>query len=444
MSQHSLEQYLKDFLAEHCLGFGKLVVAYSGGLDSSVLLHALAAAVTNRSRIYAIHINHHLQPEADDWQMFCYEQARRLKVNFIVESVQITDDFNIEAQARDLRYAALSEHLAATDFLFTAHHQDDQAETLLLNLLRGSGVDGLAGMQAISRLGATKLLRPFLKLPREDLEDYARDRKLEWIEDPSNLDTRYSRNFIRQDVLPLLLSRWPHASATISRSAENCREMVNFSSAYLNVMLDDCVGEYSHILQLSMIRPMTLDQRQLLIRQWLKLNQVIMPDRHKLLTLAKDFVNYDNDSDAMLEWAGIRIRMYLDQLFLFKQTALDETHKAVTQHWLDEQSCSFDLDNPAGQLDLTFSEAVQHELDGRLLVRHRQSGETVRLAGRKGSRKLKKLFQEWQIPPWLRDHVPLLFLDNQCIAVGDLAYCEKAPKQLKSISWVLPEAFRWK
>ena len=198
----------------------RYVVAFSGGLDSTVLLHALAAAVADGDvPLVAIHVRHGLHEDAGKWDAHCRSVAAAFAIGF--ESVTVVVDresgLGLEAAARQSRYEALQQRIQPGDWLLSAHHQDDQAETLLLNLLRGSGMAGMAGIGEMQAFGSGHLLRPLLDVSRADLQTYASSHKLAWLDDPSNADLTFDRNFLRHTILPALTERWPAASSRLAR-----------------------------------------------------------------------------------------------------------------------------------------------------------------------------------------------------------------------------------
>lgn len=220
-------QYLSQLLIAHpqiC----RLIVGYSGGLDSHVLLHGLAMhrPYWLTQKLEAIYVDHGLQTASAVWGEHCAEVCRDLNMPFRVLKIDArpVPGESPEAAARRARYAALAAELGFDSALLTAHHRDDQAETLLLQLLRGAGPYGLAAMPAVSRLGQGRLLRPFLEVDRAELLAYAGKHGLRWIEDASNTDTGFDRNYLRHRVLPLLRERWPAVNRTLSRSARSVRK----------------------------------------------------------------------------------------------------------------------------------------------------------------------------------------------------------------------------
>ncbi len=204
--------------------FKRLIVGFSGGLDSTVLLHNLAQQPALHGRLLAMHINHGISVNAENWQYQCQHFCEELSIPFLVKKVEFGRQANLEEEARKARYQAFSAELAPGDGLILAHHLDDQAETLLLQLFRGAGVDGLAAMVASKGFAKGKLLRPLLNYSRQNLEDYAKFHHLKWLDDESNQNTDFSRNFLRQQIFPLLRTRWPKIANNLTRTTQHCQQ----------------------------------------------------------------------------------------------------------------------------------------------------------------------------------------------------------------------------
>ena len=219
----------------------RFLIAYSGGLDSSVLLHALSQSSIASERVLAIHVNHGLHPDADSWELHCRRFAESLGVKFDAIAVVVDErsGLGLEAAAREARYAALMNFVHPQDCLLSAHHQDDQAETLLLNLMRGSGISGMAGIGKKQPFGPGQLLRPLLGVSRSALEDYAERHAVERIDDPANEDQQFDRNFLRREILPRLTERWPAAAARLARSAELAADSADLLQSLAEVDLED-------------------------------------------------------------------------------------------------------------------------------------------------------------------------------------------------------------
>jgi tRNA(Ile)-lysidine synthase len=297
-------------------------VAYSGGLDSHVLLHAL---VRVRDRldvdIGAVHVNHALQADADSWEEHCSNVCRDLGVSYVslrIDASAATGD-SPEAAARDARYAALAEWLPAGESLLTAQHQDDQAETLLLQLLRGSGVNGLAAMPVLAELGRGQLLRPLLGLGRRQLLAYAEANGLCWTEDPSNRDLAFDRNFLRARVFPLLQERWPSAAAALSRSAAHCAEAASLLEHLADQDLADIRAGREDRLSLARLIVLPPERQRNVLRHWIRQVTAAVPSAAVLARLLNDVLQSRRDAEPCVRWGGYEVRRYRDDLYLLKQ-----------------------------------------------------------------------------------------------------------------------------
>jgi tRNA(Ile)-lysidine synthase len=389
-------------------------VAFSGGLDSTVLLAALAQ-LRRRGKfgLRALHVNHHLQPAAADFARSALATARGLRVEAAVLDVQVSlRGQSLEAAARAARYEALRREIRPGEWLLTAHHQDDQLETVLLQLLRGAGVAGLAAMPASSRFGAGRLLRPLLPVARAALEGYARRRRLRWIDDPSNSDARHDRNFLRQQVLPLLATRWPAAAATVSRSAAHLAE----AQVLLDTLADAGIDRAAEgaALRISALSTLGAPQQRNLLRRWLRSRGLPMPDAARLGELMQGLMPARRDASPCLRWPGAEIRRYQGLLYALSPPSLPPRPK--TWQWRREPVL---LLPGAGRLEIiphVHGELCLSHLPARLQVRFRVGGERLPTAG--GRKPLKNLLQELDMPPWQRERVPLLYAGEQLIAVA--------------------------
>ena len=400
--------------ALHPLPAGKLAVGFSGGLDSTVLLHALAASTDARSQgLRALHVHHGLHPDADAWAAHCEDVCAQLGVPLRVLRVQVdhASGRGPEGAARTARLHAFRASINAGETLALAHHRDDQAETVLLRLLRGAGGDGLGAMRRRSRLGTLHLWRPLLHLPRAALHEYATTHALSWIEDPSNTDTLYDRNFIRHRVLPLLAERWPHAMRNLARSAALLAEQSQLLAAATTTQLDLLLIAPDAI-SLSGLLAQPRAQRARLLRMWLARLDLPAPSASILAAIECDLLPARTDGDACVEWADAVIHRWRDQLHAERRTP------ALAPDW----SASWDGRAPLRLPDGALLEL--HGVDGfdaPLTARARHGGERIRLPGREHSHTLKHVLQERDMPPWIRARMPLLFSgDGQLHAAGDV------------------------
>ena len=297
-------------------------VAYSGGLDSHVLLHAL---VSLRERldadIGAVHVNHSLQVDADRWEDQCRRVCEDLGVSYVslrVDASAAKGDSQ-EAAAREARYTALAAYLPAGECLLSAQHQDDQAETLLLQLLRGSGVNGLAAMPMQSELGRGQLLRPLLDLTRRQLQAYAEANGLRWIEDPSNSDMAFDRNFLRERIIPVLQQRWPAAAAALSRSAAHCAEAAALLARMAGEDLAYIQAEGGARVSLTRLVALPLERQRNVLRYWLRQTTGAAPSSAVLARLLNDVLQSRPDAAPCVRWGRHEVRRYRDDLYLLKQ-----------------------------------------------------------------------------------------------------------------------------
>jgi tRNA(Ile)-lysidine synthase len=402
------------------LSGSRLCVAFSGGLDSTALLAACAALRARyRCEVRAVHVNHRLQPSAASMAAAARACARRLGVpcKVVDAPVAIARGDSIEAAARVRRYAALRRELRVGEWLLLAQHQDDQVEALLLQLLRGAGVAGLAAMPA--RAGS--LLRPLLDVTREQLLDYLRRRSIGWIEDPSNADERFGRNFLRRRVLPALRERWPGLGVAISRSAALAAEAQQLLAARAAAQLQD--AHDGAALSVSALRRLPGPDRRNALRYWLELRGLTMPDQRRLREIAGPVLNARHDAQPLVHWPGGSVRRHGGLL----HAAVPASRAAHALPAPAGKSLSWDwrrtprLALPGGgSLELREDprgEWLRSALPARLTVAFRRADGTV--AGHPGGRRLKRALRAGLLPPWQRSGVPLVYAGRRLLAVGD-------------------------
>lgn len=390
----------------------RIWVAFSGGLDSTVLLHALAAIREHLpAPLAAVHVNHNVNPDSGRWAQHCQAVCDRLELPLELFSVEVTlaGGASLEAAARDVRYDAFHELLLADEVLLAAQHQDDQLETFFLQALRGAGPHGLAAMPSVSALGRGRLLRPLLDWPRVALEDWARTENLGWLDDPSNADERFDRNFLRRSVLPVLKQRWPSAAQTISRSARHCAQAAELVDALAAADLAQCGGG-ERVLDVQSLRHLDVARRRNVLRHWLEWLGFPRPSEKKLEHVLLGVLEAGPDAEPCVEWANVAVHRYRDVLYAEQILAAP-----VAGEW---QGDTFDLGEGRGVLE---KRPVAKGLpEGRVDVRFREGGERLRPLGRAHRHELKKLFQEAGVLPWQRAHIPLVYVDGTLVAVGDL------------------------
>ena len=393
-----------------------ILVAFSGGLDSTVLLHQLVQwrAQHPEVALRAIHIHHGLSSHADCWVQHCESVCMQWQVPLVVERVHLEDDgLGIEAQARRARYQAFAQTLLPGEVLMTAQHLDDQCETFLLALKRGSGPAGLSAMGENSPFAGTHLIRPLLTQTREALEAWARQHELCWIEDESNQDDTYDRNFLRLRVTPLLQQRWPHFAQAVARSAALCAEQESLLDELLASDLADCITSRGTLL-LTPLMMMSGVRRAALLRRWLAGLNAPMPSRDGLERIWQEVALAREDASPCFRLGEYEVRRYQSQLWWVK--SVDGQSETVIP-WLEWKT---PLALPAGlgsvQL-ISAGELRMPQADEAVSIRFKAPG-VLHIVGRNGGRKLKKIWQEQGIPPWRRDTTPLLFYGETLIAAA--------------------------
>ena len=428
MNSTTLDQAL------HRLAGAQVLLGLSGGLDSTVLLHALATSESARpASLRAIHIHHGLHADADIWERHCVGLCGRLGVALVIERVQVARDSGKgpEASAREARYHAFQRHLRDGEFLVLAHHQDDQAETVLLRLLRASGSDGLAAMRPSRSFGRGSLLRPLLDVSRVALSEYAKSNGLEWMEDSSNLDESMDRNFLRHRLLPTLRERWPHANAALARSATLLAEDAQLLGDEAKKRLHQMRGPEATTLQARALRDLERPWRSRVLRQWLaELGLPTLPG-NALAIIESDLLGAQPDTSAEYCWSGVVLRRWREWLHVEAQRG--ELPPDWSYRWNGHGSLLL----PTGDL-LYFAKAgsvpdgspaegaamEESPVDrtfGDFVVCARHGGERLNLPGRNHSHALKQCLQEAGVPPWQRERLPLLVAtDGEVLAAGDV------------------------
>ena len=392
----------------------RLAVAFSGGLDSTVLLHSMVAAY-GHEHVMALHVHHGLQDVSKDWVAHCARIAKDYDIEFDSRSIAWPEDVNtrnnIEARARVVRYDALVEMCQAHQIkhLLLAHHQDDQAETVLLQLFRGAGIQGLSAMPMQKEIasGNVSIWRPFLHLTRAELEAYARFYQLEWIEDPSNQDEEFTRNFIRQKILPLVEEIQPQFRSNLARSAQH------FSRAQrlLDQLADSDLQGISEALGLKIkplliLRTKDMDRASNALRRWLAAQGVLMPSEERLNAWWLDMERLKDLDDQRLSWThdGKLLRLWRQHL-----TIVDSD---LEGQWVFEV-----INDPLVGYGLSNADYERALADGLIQECARSGGEKLRVAPKTPRKILKNLFQEMAVPPWQRT-APLLMLGSEVLAVA--------------------------
>lgn len=392
----------------------KLLLALSGGLDSSVLLHLLTTLKPMLGfELYALHVHHGLSTNADAWAALCEQQCQSLQVPITVNrvSVDVASGLGIEAAARLLRYQVLFDARRAmqADFVVTAHHQDDQAETLLLQLFRGGGVKGLSCMATVDQ--SRSLMRPLLGVPRHLLYAYAVQHNLAWCDDESNDNTKYERNFIRHDVMPVLQARYPSVQTVLTRTASHFAEATDLLEQLAVIDAQTLVTGDSVCLQ--GLAQLGTARAKNLLRWWFAEHGLTMPTSEHLGEMLEQLLNAKPDAEMSVQIQHYTLRRYQQRAYL----CIAQVNEPFDMVWNGEAT----LTVPNGGL-LTFRQVQGAGLAlkfgiTRLRITNRSGGERFKPDAARPTRTLKHLLQAANIPPWQRDHLPLIYWQDSLACV---------------------------
>ena len=439
---------LKDHFSEQIktIAGQSVVVAFSGGVDSTVLLHLLVSLRQEEGieTLSALHIHHGLSDNADSWAEHCRSLCDRWQVPLEVVRVTLEQSSDIEQQARDARYAVFEECLPKSGCLLMGHHQDDQAETVLFRLLRGSGLDGVAGMPASRELGDGVLLRPLLNVSRQAIENYAENHDLVFIEDESNQDQRFRRNFLRHNLMPQIEAVWPGVASRLAQFSEDVSDanqlILEQTEKYAQVIIQappSCLWGNRTIVDLVSLKQIDAAAARKVVRYWLASHQVKMPDRARLRCIFSDLIDAAQDAEPVIDIDRFQLRRFSGKLVLLCQQAITQG-KEFEWHWDRDRA----IELPGSGGCLSFGEEGNVLLpDGPLRVVFRSqiaSGLKVAVSGRKGRKSIKRWLQDYRVPPWVRDIVPFVFQGDELVALPGVFVTESyacEPGLGKNLSW---------
>jgi tRNA(Ile)-lysidine synthase len=435
LSYQTLPQLIPDTVSTVFIG-------YSGGIDSHVLLHLLAMHPFLRSKITAVYVHHGLQAVADSWDTHCQQQCEKLAIKYKMLKVAVPDSSSEgpEAAARAVRYQAFLSLMQARDVLLLAQHREDQLETVLLQLFRGGGVQGLAAMPVSIPFGEGLLLRPLLELSKQAIRDYAEFHQLRWIEDPTNLANDFDRNFLRNQIIPQLKQRWPALDKTVSRTAKHCSAAMSVLDDFAKLHFADVYDKQDQTLHLSVWKQYSETHKNLLLRYWLKQLGFKPVSSAVLQAIIQQVIFAKIDANPQLNFQDHTIRKYRDKLFCIP-SRFWQTDTNVSLWRTAEESLQ--LKNGSSLVRRAGSSGIPQQLWHTQIVTvgHRTGGEKIKLSGRDGQHSLKKLFQEADVPVWQRDVIPLVYLNNRLAAVAGLWVAEwasaTAEEACYSIVWLI-------
>ena len=410
-------------LGELLPGFPDLAVcvAFSGGADSTALLAALAQLKRPPLRLRALHVDHRLHPHSSSWAAHCRRVARALGVPLRVRTAKVARarGESLEAAARAARYGLLATALAPHEALLTAHHQDDQLETVLLQLLRGAGVAGIAAMPALAAFARGRLVRPLLPWSRAELSAWVRSQGLEWIEDPGNSELRLDRNYLRARVLPLIRERWPAAAATVARAARHAAEAQRLLDAV--GAADAARASFGAMLSAQRLRTLPPERRRNALRFWITAAGHLAPPASRLEEIAGPLLQARADAQPYVRWEGALLQRQSDLLSLRAAPGSTSRLEELSWPWRRRRTCA--LPGSGGKLTLKRDARGPLDLDAlpaMLTIRARRGGERLRPVRAGPRRALKSLLQEARVPVAERARLPLIFAAETLIAVAGL------------------------
>jgi tRNA(Ile)-lysidine synthase len=405
----------------------RVLLGYSGGVDSHVLLYELAqVASMYRIEIIALHVNHHVSPRSNSWEKHCKKICREISVEF--RSHQLTLGYvrtgGRENALREARYSWFKSLIEAEDVMVTAHHLDDQVETVLFRLFRGSGVRGLAGISPVRKFGKGELYRPFRDIWRADILAIAKHNHLNWVEDESNRDESLDRNFLRETLVPILRSRWQGSSANIARASRHfgaaealLEQIASEDLDRWHLSADECQFANFGKIRISRLRTLSGERAVNLLRHWGRKAALVSPASAQLFELLRQLDRSNDAAKARLLWKAVEFRRFRDYLYLLPE----QTNRVpeVSRHILAEPLMDF----PAPRVRLRSRRGIGQGVrtSGRNIpaieVRWYNKKIGLRVSERARTRTLRNLFQERGIPPWERWRLPVLFIDESVVYV---------------------------
>lgn len=399
----------------------RVCVAYSGGPDSTALLHALARLPEARARgLHAVHVDHGLHPDSVRWSEHCRSMCDSINVPLRVAQVRVDDmrGEGIEAAARRARRAVFAEMLRDGEWMALGHHRDDQIETIVMKLLRGAGPEGLGGMRGLRPFARGFLWRPLLDIPRSTLREYVDTQNLPHIDDPANDDPRFTRNVLRNEILPRIAKHWPHANASILHSAQLCRSAAGHIAREADTALGTIRRDQA-TLDVDAWLALSEALRVPVLHQWLRERGLPVPSDAQYAELQQQAKQSVEDALPCVTWAGAEVRIWDGRLHATPPLApLPEGWQAA---W---NGLALPLPADCGTLNIAPADAHAH-FSPPLDVRLRRGGERIKPAGDPHTREVRDLFQQARVPPWVRARCPMIHAGDELIAVADAWISER-------------------
>ncbi|CAL4318856.1 tRNA lysidine(34) synthetase TilS [Buchnera aphidicola] len=419
--------------------YQKILLSYSGGLDSTVLLYQLLK-FTNKYpfiKIRAIYIDHQINPQSDIWNQHCKQVCKKKKIEFISKKIKIQNQKNIQSIARKLRYQAIKESILPEEILVTGHHLNDQCENLFLSLKRGSGLNGISGISYVSIFHKKQnIIRPLLPYSKIELKNWAVLNKIKWIEDDSNLCDKYDRNFIRNKIIYKIQKKWPFFIKNCFKSMKICKNEIKSLNEFLDTMLKK-YSTFNNILHTKIFKNIKTNTKILLIRRWIYLYQKIIISYKKTQEIYQFLINHDNEKTKhKVNIQNFQINKYKNQLF---QIPINPSIKNLILFW-KESNKPLKLPQELGNInqDPNGTKIIHPKKND--LVNIRFQTEKKILIHEKYKKKIKIIWQENNIPPWMRNKIPCLFYNNELVSILGILVLPKyqynnSKKKYWKISW---------
>lgn len=380
--------------------YSKIIIAYSGGLDSTALLHLLASNPTLKTKLLAVHINHGINHDSDTWQLHCEQQCKELDVQYFSKKITLND--HSENSSRNARYEVFNQILDSKSVLVTAHHQSDQAETILFRLFRGTGLSGIQGIRQIRDDVRGKIIRPLLGCSKLELREYCVENNLRWIEDPSNAENNYSRNFIRNKVIPKISSHWPQFEKNLVKTASN---LGRSEQLLMHLMLKQNPDKN---IDLDWLRSFPKELRSTYLYHWLSDKQQSPPSDLSLQNIVDTFIDCQSDANPKFETKQFQIRKWQNKLYCLK----------APQILANTSSFSWDDSEVFVSQNKVITLRNEKSSGASFVIKFNQKGEKLKPTSKTNTRTAKNLFQEHAIPPWIRKHIPYIYHNNKLVSLG--------------------------
>jgi len=416
----------------------KFWLAYSGGMDSSVLLHLFYLNIDKiKHQIEVLYVNHGLQLEANDWAVSCQKQCE--KYDFPFTELKISESCpkgeSVEAWAREKRYQLTEDIMNPGDVLFSGHHKDDQVETFFLQVLRGAGPRGLSAMPLIKKKKDTFFVRPLLNYSREEIKHYANQYGLNWQEDKSNSDSRYDRNYFRHKLSPIIENRWPAYRETINRVIRHQKETKLLLDEFAIEDINSARHDNGLSLNINRIKMLSEARQKNLLFVWLEQLDLQIPGSRHIEKIISDIINSDLDKSPCVNWADVEIRRYKNTLYALK--AIQNYDVDTEFEW--QPKCILNIFEETLMAKQTIGVGIsKNKVSGtNFIIRFRKGGEKIKPGNSFHSKTLKQLFQERSVLPWYRNKIPLVYINDELAAIPGFCVDKKYMAREGEASWEL-------